>query len=250
MAISSEAPPVTEKPLLIYNWLCPYVHRVTLALSLKKASVPKIDIDLENKPSWLPKYSPHGKVPTITYIEDGKQQVLYESLALVFWVVEYYTEGPELMPKSAAQRAMARIVMSRYDSGCVSGFYSALKAPELEDFKMQVTKLRSELTWLEENSALADNDGGFLLGPEPGLVDCVVAPWLLRTPLIEHFRKVDLLAKHPKLKAYTERFKQLPEVQSTFLPPGGGGYDGWVHAMNEGYIKYAKQILDFSAVDK
>ncbi len=48
---------------------------------------------------------------------------------------------------------------------------------------------------------------GFLFGPEPSLVDAVVAPWLLRGALIKHWRNVDLLAHHPRLSAYVDRLK-------------------------------------------
>jgi glutathione S-transferase len=53
---------------------------------------------------------------------DGKQQVLYESLALLHWVDDYYGDkGRELLPGSAARRTKARIIMSRcvYDRECV-----------------------------------------------------------------------------------------------------------------------------------
>jgi glutathione S-transferase len=49
--------------------------------------------------------------------------------------------------------------------------------------------------------------GPFFLGPNPSLVDAVIAPWLLRNNVLEHWRGVNILADHPRLSAYTEHLK-------------------------------------------
>jgi len=243
--MASNGPPaVTETPLMCYNWLCPYVHRLTLALAHKKVShrVTHVAIDLANKPDWLPRFSPLGKVPAVTYLEDGQQQVLIESLVLLQWAQDYFAGvGPSLVPSSAAQAARMRIIISRFDSGIVSAWYKLLRAKEEGEVASLLSDLSRELDWVEGQM---DGKGPFLLGPNPTLADAACAPWLLRKFVVQHWRGIDMLAGRPKLQAWLEHYKSLPEVQATFQPPEG---KSWEEAMKEGYAKYAEGVvLDFS----
>lgn len=40
-----------------------------------------------------------------------------------------FVQGPSLLPDTAAQRAKARVLISRFDSSVTSGFYKLLRAP-------------------------------------------------------------------------------------------------------------------------
>ena len=70
-------------------------------------------IHLEWKESQSMTY-PHAQVPSVTYMEEGQQVVLYESLVLMQWVEDFFQgAGPELLPGSAANKAKARIIIGR-----------------------------------------------------------------------------------------------------------------------------------------
>eukprot|EP00199_Chlamydomonas_sp_CCMP681_P005361 CAMPEP_0119107276 /NCGR_PEP_ID=MMETSP1180-20130426/9612_1 /TAXON_ID=3052 ORGANISM="Chlamydomonas cf sp, Strain CCMP681" /NCGR_SAMPLE_ID=MMETSP1180 /ASSEMBLY_ACC=CAM_ASM_000741 /LENGTH=245 /DNA_ID=CAMNT_0007092739 /DNA_START=79 /DNA_END=816 /DNA_ORIENTATION=- len=241
MANTDAHPHVSEAPLMCYNWLCPYVHRVSLALTLKKAQIAEVAIDLSNKPAWLPQLSPLGKVPAITYLENGEQQVLYESLALMSWVDEYY-KGPALMPESPAKRALARIIIARFDGTAVTKWYQMLRSDKIEEFSELLKVWHTEMEWLEKH---LDSKGPFFMGATPGLVDAAVGPWLLRIDVLQHWRAVNLLAGHPKLSAWLATYRALPEVTSTFRQPAGQGT--WNEAMAQAYKGYGKTQLDFSS---
>eukprot|EP00199_Chlamydomonas_sp_CCMP681_P005358 CAMPEP_0119106720 /NCGR_PEP_ID=MMETSP1180-20130426/6283_1 /TAXON_ID=3052 ORGANISM="Chlamydomonas cf sp, Strain CCMP681" /NCGR_SAMPLE_ID=MMETSP1180 /ASSEMBLY_ACC=CAM_ASM_000741 /LENGTH=245 /DNA_ID=CAMNT_0007092101 /DNA_START=93 /DNA_END=830 /DNA_ORIENTATION=- len=243
MATATATPEVTTEPLLCWNWLCPYVQRVSLALAHKGAHPNEVAIDLRNKPDWLPRFSPLGKVPAVTYMEDGEQVVLYESLALIHWVDEYYKDGPPLMPESPAKRTLARIIIARFDGTAVPTMSKLLRAQTPEEFSELLKVWRTELTWLESKM---DPKGPFFGGAKPSLVDVTVAPWLCRAFLWKHYKNVDVLAGHPKLSAWVEAYKALPEVVATYRPPAGS--PSFEEAMLKGYAVYGGERRDFSAV--
>ncbi|KAJ9531007.1 hypothetical protein QJQ45_000993 [Haematococcus lacustris] len=227
--VDSAAPAIGEKPILLYSWICPYVQRVTLALAHKKLSEPieEVPIDLGNKPSWLPQLSPHGKVPAVAY-KEGEVQLatqppqpvsvrdrtfaLYESLALLDWVDHYFSKGPALMPANAGDRALCNILISRLDAKLVPAWYQLLMGTDSTAAKPLVQAAHAELDFLEQHMS---EKGPFLMGAQPSLVDAAVAPWLLRGCVLKHWRKLDLLAGHPKLQAWLEHYRSLPEVQAT-----------------------------------
>ncbi|KAJ9531199.1 hypothetical protein QJQ45_006640 [Haematococcus lacustris] len=213
--VDSAAPAIGEKPILLYSWICPYVQRVTLALAHKKLSEPieEVPIDLGNKPSWLPQLSPHGKVPAVAYKEGDRTFTLYESLALLDWVDHYFSKGPALMPANAGDRALCNILISRLDAKLVPAWYQLLMGMDPTAAKPLVQAAHAELDFLEQH--MSEKAGPFLMGAQPSLVDAAVAPWLLRGCVLKHWRNLDLLAGHPKLQAWLEHYRSLPEVQAT-----------------------------------
>lgn len=241
-----EAPNVTEKPIVCSSWLCPYVQRLSLALAHKQVSdhVTHVEIDLFNKPDWLPRFSPLGKVPSVTYMEDGQQQVLIESLVLLQWAQEYFAGiGPSLVPPSPAVAARMRIIISRFDSGVVGPWYKLLTAKDEGEAKAALDAIHKELEWVEGQMSA---EGPFLMGSSPTLADAACAPWLMRKGVLQHWRGVDITAGHPKLQAWLAHYESLPEVQSTYNPPAG---KNWIEAMCEVYAKYAGNVqMDCSKI--
>ena len=47
--------------------LCPFAHRVRLALAEKSVPAELIEIDLKNKPASFAQISPYGKVPLLLH---------------------------------------------------------------------------------------------------------------------------------------------------------------------------------------
>lgn len=233
------APVITEKPTFLTSWLCPYVQRVWIAMNYKQIERERVEIDLQNKPPWFLQVSPFGKVPVITYKEGEQTQVLYESIILCEWAEDYVKMGPSLLPEGAAQRANARIIMSRYDSKVVSNFYKLMMSKSREDAHAAAKEIHAELAFLEGQ---IHPEGPYFLGPSFSLVDCVLAPWLLRAHLLKHYRGFDLLETFPKLSAYTRALEQHPAVKESIHPPEGVD---WHQGMVEVYAKYGGNPVDY-----
>ena len=69
-----------------------------------------VEIDLSDRPAWLFEKNPAGKVPVLE--EDG--WVLPESAVIGEYLEERYPEPP-LLPDDPAERALARLLVFRFD---------------------------------------------------------------------------------------------------------------------------------------
>ena len=59
---------MAEPMLQLYSFqLCPFAHRVRLALAEKGVSAEPIEIDLKNKPASFARISPYGRVPLLLH---------------------------------------------------------------------------------------------------------------------------------------------------------------------------------------
>ncbi|KII86613.1 hypothetical protein PLICRDRAFT_43245 [Plicaturopsis crispa FD-325 SS-3] len=105
-----------EKLTLYTAKICPFAHRVELALEEVGAKHTKYPVDLYDKPSWFPKVNALGKVPVITYggpeapPEDPSPEAerITESSILVEFIADLYPSSP-LRPADAVGRAKARL---------------------------------------------------------------------------------------------------------------------------------------------
>jgi len=108
--------------------ICPYAHRVELALEEAKADYTKFQIDLQNKPEWYaPQVNPASKVPAVAY---GGPKVppeqpspdstkIAESLVLIEFVADLYPEA-HLLPQDPVQRARVRFFIDAVSNKIVS----------------------------------------------------------------------------------------------------------------------------------
>jgi glutathione S-transferase len=95
---------MTEPMLQLYSFqLCPFAHRVRLALAEKGVAAEPIGVDLKNKPASFARISPHGRVPLLLHGEVK----LWESAIINEYLDEVFPDPP-LMPASLADRALAR----------------------------------------------------------------------------------------------------------------------------------------------
>ncbi|KAF9060579.1 hypothetical protein BDP27DRAFT_408392 [Rhodocollybia butyracea] len=117
------------EPLVLYTAkICPYAHRVELALAesgLKKdKDFTRYEIDLKNKPEWYqPKINPASKVPAIAY---GGPKVpgdqpspsstkIAESLVLLEFVADLFP-NTSLLPSSPVLRAKTRFFIDAFST--------------------------------------------------------------------------------------------------------------------------------------
>ena len=144
---------------------CPYCARTRIALAEKGIDCETVVVDLDDRPAWIYEKNPLGRVPVI----EEDTFVLAESAVINEYLEERYPE-PALLPPDPAARALARMLIFRFDE--LSRPYYALRRGE-EDargrFEAQLDKF---------DALLAEQP--FLTGPEFGLADVAYVPWILR----------------------------------------------------------------------
>ncbi len=144
---------------------CPYCARARLVLAEKGVEYEPVEIDLEDRPAWIYEKNPTGRVPVL----EEDTFVLPESAVIMEYLEERYPEPP-LLPLDAAERALARVLVFRFDD--LGKPYYAVRRGE--------DGARERL-----DQALAQLDGllqaqPFLTGRGYGLADIAYVPWLLR----------------------------------------------------------------------
>lgn len=144
---------------------CPYCARTRIALAEKGIEYETVEIDLDDRPSWIYEKNPLGRVPVIE--EDAF--VLPESAVINEYLDERYPE-PELWPADAAERAFGRLLVFRFDQ--LSKPYYDLRR-EQEGAR---ERLNAELAKL---NAVLDAQP-YLSGRDYGLADIAYVPWILR----------------------------------------------------------------------
>ena len=173
---------------------CPYCARVRIALAEKAIPYEPVEIDLRDRPPWLYAKNPLGKVPVLE--EDGGL-VLPESPVIMEYLEERYPE-PALWPADAAERALARLRLERFDR--LGDDYYALRRGE------EAARPRLEQRLGELDVALEGTP--FLSGREYGLADIAYLPWILRA---RENLGVEL-EPFGALQAWVERLAERPAV--------------------------------------
>lgn len=86
-------------------WPSPYVNRVQMALKVKSVDYELIEINPLQKTDLLVKNNPvHKKIPVL--IHAGRP--ICESLVIIQYIDETWTDGPSILPSDPYDRAIAR----------------------------------------------------------------------------------------------------------------------------------------------
>jgi glutathione S-transferase len=171
---------------------CPYCARVRIVLAEKEIPVETVEIDLENRPSWLSEKNPVERVPVLE--EDNF--VLPESRVIMEYLEESYPQPP-LLPREPAERALVRLWLERFDD-LARPYYGVVFDGETSE------ALEAELAKLD--AALAANP--YLVRSQFTLADVAYVPWIMR---VEGRAGVDLGA-HENLRAWLGRLSQRQSV--------------------------------------
>ena len=144
---------------------CPYCARTRIALAEKGVEYETVEIDLDDRPSWIYEKNPLGRVPVLE--EDAF--VLPESAVINEYLDERYPEPP-LWPADAAERGLGRLLVFRFDQ--LSRPYYGVRRDE----EGARERLDAELAKL--NAILEAQP--YLTGREFGLADIAYIPWIVR----------------------------------------------------------------------
>ncbi|CZT15385.1 probable glutathione transferase omega-1 [Ramularia collo-cygni] len=175
-----------EQPLKLYSgWFCPFVQRVWTVLEEKKIPYQYIEVNPYHKPTSLLELNPRGLVPTLQY--DNKP--LFESTVVCEFLEEAFPDyGPQLMSRDPYDRARTRIWTDFCTSRIIPAFHRFLQFQPMSD-EEGLRGVRGEfLGTLKEFVGEMEGSGPFFFGREPGLIDFVVAPWIVRLWVFDHFK--------------------------------------------------------------
>jgi glutathione S-transferase len=165
---------MTEPMLQLYSFqLCPFAHRVRLALAEKGVAAEPIEIDLKNKPASFARISPYGRVPLLLHGEVK----LWESTVINEYLDEVFPDPP-LMPASLPDRALARIWVKFADERLYSATHSFIFTRQEEARRKLVAEMLDSV-WFIENEVMAKRPGGgpYLFGDRFTLTDIALYPW-------------------------------------------------------------------------
>ncbi len=144
---------------------CPYCARARLVLAEKGVEYEPVEIDLEDRPAWIYEKNPTGRVPVL----EEDTFVLPESAVIMEYLEERYPEPP-LLPLDAAERALARVLVFRFDD--LGKPYYAVRRGE-DGARERLDRALAQLDGLLQAQP-------FLTGRGYGLADIAYVPWLLR----------------------------------------------------------------------
>ena len=155
-------------------------------------------INLQEKPDWFLKISPHGKVPVL--LVDGTP--LFESNA----IAEYLDEmvEPHLHPADSINRARNRAwtdFVPDFAKG-LSGIYYTKSEAEMHAGLAEAPKRVVKLEEALEKER--DNDGPYFNGDKLCLVDAAYAPFLQRFAFVEAKLKTGVLKDFPLVQAWSD----------------------------------------------
>lgn len=170
--------------LTLYTFrLCPYAHRVRLALAEKGLAAEMIEVDLKNKPQDFLARSPMGRVPVLVH---GATRI-WESAVILEYLDEAFPANP-LMPQSAADRARARLWIDFASNRLLSTTHRMIFERSEAERRRLAEQLEQDVMVLER--AMADRpgpEGTYLMGEQFTLADIALYPWFEQAGTLQRF---------------------------------------------------------------
>lgn len=154
---------------------CPYAQRTHIILEAKKIPYHTFNINLTNKPEWLTKYSPLGKVPSLGLPTEKGHPFIHESLVIADYLDEKYPEK-RLYPNDPLAKAVDRLLIEQFND-VITAYYKAISDPAV------FPDLSKGLDKFED--VLKKRGTAFFGGNEPGMLDYMIWPWCERIAFLK-----------------------------------------------------------------
>jgi glutathione S-transferase len=211
--------------LKLYTFkLCPFAHRVRLALAEKGLHADLIEIDLKKKPADFNLISPHGRVPVLVH-GDFK---LWESAIILEYLEEAFPQHP-LMPMRPADRARARLWMD-FANTRLFGPTHRLIFTEDEKLRQElIAEMAESVRFLESAMGEQAADGPYLLGGQFTLADIALYPWFEQAATLEKFSDFKMPVDCNAVAIWSEAVARRTSAAACARP------DDWYA---EGYKRY------------
>lgn len=162
---------------------CPYAQRIHLVLDAKQIPYHTIYVNLVQKPEWLTKYSPLGKVPALGLTNEKDTPYIYESLMVAEYLDEKYPQVP-LYPKDPLAKTWDRLWIESFND-LINAFYrAAITGPEGKPTPGSLTELAEGLDKFE--AELKKRGDVFYGGKKPGMLDYMIWPWCERFAVFKY----------------------------------------------------------------
>jgi len=208
---------------------CPYAQRAVLVAEAKGIPHDIVNANLKQKPEWLLKVNPGGKVPTIL----TPKGPLYESLIVADYFDEVYPNRP-LNSSDPFQKALDRIWVDHFSK--VSTLYHKMLFGR-EDLELVKGLLVEFAEVLAPFEAELKRRGTLYFGgsTQPGMLDYMIWPWFERIPLLKVYFPTlyDYEAaklQNPSLEKWRQAMKEDPAVKS-------------FHVSTENHHKFIESML-------
>lgn len=161
---------------------CPYAQRIHLVLDSKQIPYETVYINLGDKPEWLTKYSPLGKVPALGLTNVINNPYLVESLIVADYLDEKYPGTVPLHPANALAKALDRLLIDRFGGLFGQTVYQLMTG------KGSADTFTALLNGLDHFETELKHRGGPFFGEkrnDPGMLDLMIWPFFERTALLQ-----------------------------------------------------------------
>ncbi|CAI9092776.1 OLC1v1028106C1 [Oldenlandia corymbosa var. corymbosa] len=207
------APPPSDVKLLGYR-PSPFVNRVQFALNLKSVDYEFIPENVMAKSELLLKSNPvYKKIPVLIH---GDKPIC-ESLVIVQYIDETWSDGPSILPSHPYDRSTARFWAAYIDDKWYPALRSLADATEESSKAAILEKILEGVILLEDAFVKCSNGNGFFGGDKLGYLDLVLGCYLGWLKVSEVNSDVKILdeTKTPALVGWAERFKSHEAVKGT-----------------------------------
>lgn len=201
---------------LYQTYLSPFPTRVRLSLYYKNIPFETIEPsgihDGGSKGDYLA-VNPIGRVPAIV-LEDGR--ALPESEVICELLEELYPE-PSMLPPDAWGRAQVRLLSRISDIYIVMAMLPLFNMVALPPAQWNQAAIKKHLAEIDKSLDFLEEyigDSGYAYGQALTHADGTLAPILqLTAEWLPIFRGPDLLASHPRVRAYWQAIQQEPHAR-------------------------------------
>lgn len=180
---------------------CPYCHRVRMVLAEKRINVDIVDVDALHLPDEVLAANPYGTLPTLV----DRDLRLYESVIVMEYLDERFPHPP-LLPVDPVTRANARLFMYRIDRD----WYARMRQI-VHGSADEADSARKALRQSLIDSAPIFGAHRFFMSEEFSLIDCCVAPFLWRLPVL----RIDLPPTASAVTEYAARIFEWPAFRNS-----------------------------------
>jgi len=201
--------PNDGKLYLLSMRFCPYAQRSHIILEAKKIPYHTFNINLTDKPEWLTKYSPLGKVPALGLPTEEGSPFIHESLIIADYLDEKYPEK-RLYPEDPLAKAKDRLFIEQFND-VITAYYKVTKDCALDG----LTDLSNGLAKFEIE--LKKRGTSFFGGNNPGMLDYMIWPWCERIALLKNLGFELDSVRFPKLIDWNTKMIADPAVNVHYL---------------------------------
>lgn len=196
--------------LILYTFkLCPFAHRVRIALAEKGLDYEKIEIDLQNKPADFEDISPLGRVPLLMHGMDK----IWESAVILEYLEDAFPKIA-LTPPSPADRAKVRLWIDFANTRLFAATHRLIFTTD-ETLRQQLTaEMVEAVRYLEREGMRGDGDGPYLLGGKFTLADISLYPWFEQVSTLEKFSEFKMPSESEGIRKWQNAVAARSAVRS------------------------------------